>query len=355
MSPPDPNFTPSHFATGQGGYSNEPAANGGAPGFPGGGSGFYQTPAAPSNGFGAPNGGVGGGMGGGMGGGGGVGGGAVGGGIGGGAGDGGALLNQMAGSLGGAAPLAQMGMAMGRDYVQNNVGSWISWGLLKGYFNVSNTYVVSKLKLLLFPLRHKAWARKVDGAGAFLSPRDDVNAPDLYIPLMAFVTYVLVLGFLSGYRGDFQPDQLGMTASSGLGAVLLEVGLVKAGFYLLSTRSVAWLDLTAYAGYKYVGIVLATLIGFLFGKGVYYGAICILGGFMSVFMINTLRLVILTPDSLGGGGGSPAPSGGHSRHYFLLFIAALQIPLCLYLGVGHWLGDDGTARQPVIPPEVTIE
>ena len=31
-----------------------------------------------------------------------------------------------------------------------------------------------------------------------MGPRDDVNAPDLYIPIMSFVTYVLVYGLALG-------------------------------------------------------------------------------------------------------------------------------------------------------------
>lgn len=34
----------------------------------------------------------------------------------------------------------------------------------------------------------------------FEPPTGDMNAPDLYIPLMAFVTYVLVTGLLKGTR-----------------------------------------------------------------------------------------------------------------------------------------------------------
>mmetsp|Transcript_27577 Transcript_27577/g.108096 ORF Transcript_27577/g.108096 Transcript_27577/m.108096 type:complete len:86 (+) Transcript_27577:1083-1340(+) len=37
-------------------------------------------------------------------------------------------------------------------------------------------------------------------------PRDDVNAPDLYIPVMALVTYVLLVGFISGTKGVFTPE-----------------------------------------------------------------------------------------------------------------------------------------------------
>ena len=32
------------------------------------------------------------------------------------------------------------------------------------------------------------------GGGGLAPPREDANAPDLYIPAMAFVTYVLVAG-----------------------------------------------------------------------------------------------------------------------------------------------------------------
>lgn len=33
-----------------------------------------------------------------------------------------------------------------------------------------------------------------------LTPREDINAPDLYIPLMAFITYILVAGFVFGVQ-----------------------------------------------------------------------------------------------------------------------------------------------------------
>jgi len=58
---------------------------------------------------------------------------------------------------------------------------------MKHYFNVSNSYVVKKLYLVLFPWRHRPWSRKqAMGAngqdGIFLPPREDINSPDMYIP-----------------------------------------------------------------------------------------------------------------------------------------------------------------------------
>lgn len=58
---------------------------------------------------------------------------------------------------------------------------------VKHYFNVTNSYVISKLFLVLFPWRHKPWSRKqavspTGQDGWYLPPRDDVNSPDMYIP-----------------------------------------------------------------------------------------------------------------------------------------------------------------------------
>jgi protein transport protein YIF1 len=68
---------------------------------------------------------------------------------------------------------AQIGMQLGRnavqagqEYVEKNFGAvFIPKAALKAHFNVSNSYVLSKLLLLLFPWRHKGWnRRRVPGA-----------------------------------------------------------------------------------------------------------------------------------------------------------------------------------------------
>ena len=64
--------------------------------------------------------------------------------------------------------------------------------MLKHHFNVSNSYVMNKLRLLLFPWRHKPWSRRVrrseNGQAEWQAPRDDLNAPDLYIPRACVLT-----------------------------------------------------------------------------------------------------------------------------------------------------------------------
>ena len=74
--------------------------------------------------------------------------------------------------------------------------SWFS-STLKYYFAVDTSYVLKKLMLIWFPFVHKDWTVRYQ-QDAPVAPRDDMNAPDLYIPTMSFVTYLLVAGYLLG-------------------------------------------------------------------------------------------------------------------------------------------------------------
>ena len=69
------------------------------------------------------------------------------------------------------------------------------------------------------PFLHKNWHREKDvgdGGYPYSPPRDCVNSPDLYIPVMAFVTYVLVIGYHMGQEKNFTPEVLGKTGDPSL-------------------------------------------------------------------------------------------------------------------------------------------
>lgn len=158
------------------------------------------------------------------------------------------------------APAAQMGLQVGQsavlasqEYVNANVSKYVNISSIRRYFNVSNSYVIRKLLLLLWPWTHKPWAREVarDNTGnvaGFQSPRDDINSPDMYIPIMAFVTYILQNSLIAGIRGAFQADLLGQTAGWGLAFLLTENLMIKFGCYLLNIPSTFFLDFVAYTG-----------------------------------------------------------------------------------------------------------
>lgn len=68
---------------------------------------------------------------------------------------------------------------------------------LKHHFNVSNSYVILKLKLILFPWTHKPWVRRIrrtdNGQSEWQPPRDDINSPDLYIPgLLLSLPFIII-------------------------------------------------------------------------------------------------------------------------------------------------------------------
>lgn len=122
-----------------------------------------------------------------------------------------------------------------------------------------------------------------------VAPRFDVNAPDLYIPTMGFITYVLVAGLALGTQNRyiahafsllfaryfkqlitdytqltmhccapirFSPELLGVQASSALVWLIMEVLAVLLSLYLVTVNTdLTTIDLLAFSGYKYVGYV----------------------------------------------------------------------------------------------------
>ena len=73
---------------------------------------------------------------------------------------------------------------------------------------------------------------------------DDINAHDMYIPTMGFITYILLAGWAMGTTGEFDPARLGDIASAATGWVVLEVVatlfalfLLQVSFYCTYTRS----------------------------------------------------------------------------------------------------------------------
>ena len=81
--------------------------------------------------------------------------------------------------------------------------------MLKDYFDVTHQYVIQKLRIIYMPflLKDEDWKPQQSEYSyqADLSkptPRTDVQAPDLYIPLMSFVTFIILVGVAQGTLND---------------------------------------------------------------------------------------------------------------------------------------------------------
>ncbi|EPE05077.1 hrf1 domain-containing protein [Ophiostoma piceae UAMH 11346] len=208
-----------------------------------------------------------------------------------------------------AAQLSQTAFRQGQEYMEQNINRYVNVSVLKHYFNVSNSYVINKLFLVLFPWRHKPWSRKQTvGPGGqegwYLAPRDDINSPDMYIPVMSVVTYILLSTLVAGLRGQFQPELLGYTASVALAVVGVEILGLKLGCYLLSISNTSQLlDLVAYSGYKFVGVIatiaVAEMVNGGQGTGGWIGWSLFLYTFLanSLFLMRSLKYVLLPENS----------------------------------------------------------
>lgn len=224
-------------------------------------------------------------------------------------------------------PTAQMGfqvgktaMAAGQEYMEQNFNRYVSIPALKHYFNVSNSYVLNKLLLVLFPWRHKPWSRQQARLTAatpgpngqisqqqyssmFLPPRDDLNSPDMYIPVMALVTYILLTSMLAGFRGNFHPELLGSTTTTAIAIILFEILVLKMAMYILTINNESQLlDLVAYSGYKFVGIIATLVTAEILtpgkGTGGWIGWVVFIYTFLAnaFFLLRSLKYVLL-PDS----------------------------------------------------------
>ncbi|XP_030773544.1 protein YIF1A isoform X1 [Rhinopithecus roxellana] len=190
-------------------------------------------------------------------------------------------------------PMANVAMAYGssiashgKDMVHKELHRFVSVNKLKYFFAVDTAYVAKKLGLLVFPYTHQNWEVQYS-RDVPLPPRQDLNAPDLYIPTMAFITYVLLAGMALGIQKRFSPEVLGLCASTALVWVVMEVLALLLGLYLATVRSdLSTFHLLAYSGYKYVGMILSVLTGLLFGSDGYYVALAWTSSALMYFIVS---------------------------------------------------------------------
>lgn len=156
------------------------------------------------------------------------------------------------------------------DQGKEQLEKYIPITRLKYYFAVDNKYVVNKIRLLFFPFTHRDWSLKYDQDNP-VQPRYDINAPDLYIPVMAYITYVVLAGLVLGMQDRFSPEQLGIQASSALAYTIMELIVYSLTLYIGNIQTMLkTLDLFAFAGYKFVVINACLVVSILFRSSGYY-------------------------------------------------------------------------------------
>ena len=140
-------------------------------------------------------------------------------------------------------------------------------------------YVLQKIKIILFPflLREDDWKAgqsnfsnydnigdvSTDEDGRF-APKNDLQAPDLYIPVMSFITFLLIVGLYHGGKDEFDADNFQYVFSKSLFIWIFEACVQKGLFICFNFGNPSYCDLMAYTGYKFVVlclVMLATVFG----------------------------------------------------------------------------------------------
>ncbi|KAF8388590.1 hypothetical protein HHK36_027267 [Tetracentron sinense] len=210
------------------------------------------------------------------------------------------------------------------EYVQSNISKYFSDP--QYYFQVNDHYVKNKLKVVLLPFLYRGhWTRITEPVGGRLSykpPIYDINAPDLYIPFMAFGTYMVLAGFSLGLHGKFSPEALSLQFTKGLLGWFLQVVLLKASLYSLGSGEAPLLDIVAYGGYAFTGMCVAVLGRIMWSYSYYFlmpwTCLC-----MGVFLVKTMKRVLFA---------EVRSYDSSKHHYFLLFMALAQFPFFFWLG-----------------------
>ncbi|XP_031249593.1 protein YIF1B-like [Pistacia vera] len=212
------------------------------------------------------------------------------------------------------------------SYVHSNLGRLLS--NTRYYFQVNDQYVINKLKVILLPFLHKGhWMRvtdNVEGQLCYKLPIYDINAPDLYIPLMAFGSYLVLAGFFLGINGKFSPEALGVQFSNGLICWLFQVLLLEATLHNLGDGDIPLLDVAAYGGYIFVAVSVV-LMARIVGGYCFYVVALWEGVCMGMFLVKILKKILIAAVRIP----EKHPS---KRHYLLLLVAFAQLPLLFWLG-----------------------
>lgn len=159
------------------------------------------------------------------------------------------------------------------------------------YFNVSHGYVLRKCLWQLVPVSSQKtkstdgelgaesdWTvRMVDGLQV------DFEEPDLYIPTMGFVTYVLLGCLIKGLQETFHPDVFSALMTFALVTLVVETAVFKGILFTAGAVNTPTVDLAALLAYKFYYISLHMMCGLILGGGHHPG------GFL--FRVAALLLV----------------------------------------------------------------
>eukprot|EP00919_Chromeraceae_sp_WS-2016_P069394 GHVR01164502.1.p1 GENE.GHVR01164502.1~~GHVR01164502.1.p1 ORF type:complete len:414 (+),score=90.48 GHVR01164502.1:101-1342(+) len=216
---------------------------------------------------------------------------------------------------------------------------------LRRYFNVSHESVIKKLLHFHFPFlslslfnRRRHTNKSLSGSSVGLSDdhyesqdKPNLIQPDLYLPLMAFITYVLQVGLLRGTIGDFHPEVLGATATKGAIVFALEVLLARVVLFVAG-GDICTIDLACELGCVFVAAVDVVSLGLLCVRSFAYWIIFIYFAFCaSIYVMKSMFSIPGVSPPQGNDLGMTHVQGKYRKLSVLVYALALLQPVCVYV------------------------
>ncbi|KHJ77011.1 Hrf1 family protein, partial [Oesophagostomum dentatum] len=141
---------------------------------------------------------------------------------------------------------------------------------------------------------------------------------------MAFITYIIVSGFVLGTQGRFSPEILGILTSNAFIWVLIENTIIFVSKYILNiSQSLSVWHSLAYSTYKFFGMIICLLMFMAGGKTFYYCALAYTSLSLVFFLLRTVKNFIFDSNHFGG-------EDGRKRKLLLILFLLVSQPLIMW-------------------------
>jgi len=152
---------------------------------------------------------------------------------------------------------------------------------------------------------------------------------------------VMTVAVALGNMGRFNPEMLGLTATTAFVWFLIEIGAIQLAMYLISvTTDIQIFDLASFSGYKFVRMIVCVIASILLGSTGYYAAFAYTSAAIVYFLTCTLRSLILPVQSE-----DRIARGSKRRNNLLLVIALVQPVIIFWLTHHVTYGPDPSAKN----------
>ena len=150
----------------------------------------------------------------------------------------------------------KLGLNMGKQIMKNSkIGSYFTLESLKPYFDIDNKYVLIKLRYLFLPFLKQKSVNSSD-------IKYNIENSDLYLPIMSFITYVLVICFITALKDPavFNPQTLGKKLSKDFSLYIMNASITKFVMFIFLNKPLSFMEIFSLVGYKFVYMIIYVII-----------------------------------------------------------------------------------------------